>query len=123
VRDNGSIVFISTVFTRGFIPQFPCSAVGAIKAAYGGFAKNACYELAQAGIRVNTLDLGVVETPIYGLDKVGLASLSKMQPLGINGQPEDVAEAVTFLTERSPFTTGQIIAIDGGVSAGHFSPA
>lgn len=123
VHGNGSIVFISTIFTRGFIPQFPCSAVGAIKAAYSGFARNACYELAGIGIRVNTLDLGVVETPIYGLDQEGLATLRRMQPLGVNGQAEDVAAAATFLTERAPFTTGQVIAMDGGVTAGHYSPA
>jgi len=122
-RDNGSVIFISTIFTQGFISQFPCSAVGAIKAAYSGFARNACYELATLGIRVNTLDLGIVETPIYGLDEAGLATLRNMQPLRINGRPENVADATTFLTERSPFTTGQVIAIDGGASAGHYTPS
>lgn len=122
VHDNGSVVFVSTIFTQGFISQFPCTAVGAIKAAYAGFARNACYELAMMGIRVNTLDLGVVETSIYGLDEAGLATLRNMQPLRINGRPEDVAETTTFLTERSAFTTGQVITIDGGVSAGHYTP-
>jgi NAD(P)-dependent dehydrogenase (short-subunit alcohol dehydrogenase family) len=121
--DNGNIVFVSTIFTKGFIPQFPCSAVGAMKAAYGGFAKGACYELGTLGIRVNTPDLGIEETPIYGLDKEELAALRKMQPLGENGQLEDIAVATAFLTERSPFTTGQVIAIDGGVGAAHYFPS
>lgn len=120
--ENGSIIFVSTIFTRGFISQFPCSAVGAVKAAYTGFARNACLELASSGIRVNTVDLGVIETPIYGLDARGLEALRELQPLNANGQPRDVAETIAFLTERSPFTTGQVIAIDGGVSAGHYVP-
>jgi NAD(P)-dependent dehydrogenase (short-subunit alcohol dehydrogenase family) len=120
-RDNGSVVFISTMFAQGFIGQFPCSAVGAIKAAYSGLTRNVCQELAAYGIRVNTVDLGVIETSIYGLDENGLSALRKMQPLEINGKPEDVSETVRHLTERSPFTTGQIVTMDGGVTAGHYA--
>lgn len=120
--ENGNIVFISTVFTGGFISAFPSTAVGTAKAAYNGFTKNAVHELACHGIRVNTLDLGVIETSIYGLDQDGLQELRKYQPLMINGSPRSVADAVTYLTELAPFTTGQIIAMDGGVTAGHFVP-
>ena len=122
-RSEGAVVFISTQFTEGFIAQFPCSAVGAVKSAFSGFTRATCHELAELGIRVNTLNLGVIETPIYGLDREGLRGLRSLQPLNENGRPEDVAEAVLFLTERSPFTTGQVIALDGGVSAGHYAGA
>lgn len=118
--DNGSIVFISTIFADGFIPQFPCSAVASAKASFGAFTKNVAHELASLGIRVNTLELGVIETGIYGLDSDGLAGLKSMQPLNMNGQTAEVARFTHFLTEESPFTTGQIMAIDGGVKAGHF---
>lgn len=121
--ENGSIVFISTIFTGGFISAFPSSAVGTVKAAYNGFTKNTVHELASHGIRVNTLDLGVIETTIYGLDEDGLASLRKLQPLGINGTPESVADSVMYLTEKAPFTTGQVFAMDGGVSAGNYVPS
>ena len=119
---RGSVVFISTIFTQGFIKQFPCSAVGSIKAAYAGFAKNACFELAEKGIRVNTLDLGVIETPIYGLDDGGLAKLREFQPLNRNGSAAEIADMTTFLTERAPFVTGQVLTVDGGVTAGNFAP-
>ena len=120
-EDTGCIVFISTIFTQGFIQQFPCSAVGSVKAAFSGFARNACHELAAHNIRVNTLDLGVIETPIYGMNEDELSTLRAFQPLNRNGTASEVADMVHFISEQARFVTGQVLTMDGGVTAGHFA--
>ena len=57
---------------------------------------------------------GVVPTPLYGeLNEDDLKSLHHMQPLGRYGTPQDVADAVMYLTHAS-WVTGTILPVDGG---------
>jgi 3-oxoacyl-[acyl-carrier protein] reductase len=45
----------------------------------------------------------------------------KATPLGRLGRPEDIAEGVAFLvSERASFITGEILHVDGGLTAGAF---
>ena len=44
--------------------------------------------------------------------------LAALQPVGRMGEISDVVDAVLFL-ESAPFVTGEILHVDGGVSAGH----
>lgn len=45
-------------------------------------------------------------------------ALAALQPVGRMGEPGDVADAVVYL-ETAPFVTGEILHVDGGMSAGH----
>ena len=67
----------------------------------------------------------MVETPVYNtflsaeqVQEV-LPSFNSFHPLGRNGQPQDVVEAILYLaSDRASWITGAILPIDGGVTAG-----
>jgi NAD(P)-dependent dehydrogenase (short-subunit alcohol dehydrogenase family) len=73
-------------------------------------------EYAGRGIRVNTVALGVIRTPMHPASTHG--ALAALHPLGRMGDIEDVVDAVVYL-ENAPFVTGEILHVDGGQSAGH----
>ncbi|MCY4426404.1 MAG: glucose 1-dehydrogenase [Halieaceae bacterium] len=103
----------------------------ALKAAVVQLAKSVALELAESGVRINTVSPGAIATGIFGRgagldsdaadatsDKVRSA-LKKAQPLGRAGTPEDVANAVIFLaSDEAGFITGRDLVIDGGAIAG-----
>ena len=88
------------------------------KAAVEMLVKNTADELGMVGVRVNAIRPGLVPTDL----SVGLTSNPYIQedyieqmPLGRNGTPEEIAEAARYLLgPESAWTTGQIIAVDGG---------
>jgi NAD(P)-dependent dehydrogenase (short-subunit alcohol dehydrogenase family) len=87
-----------------------------------GLMRNAVSEYSKNRIRVNTLVIGSVRTPLlaeirpgYEDDKALLESLS---PMGRVGEPEEIAQAsLWLLSDRSSFVNGATLEIDGGVTA------
>ena len=82
-------------------------------------------ELAPKGIRVNSVNPGVIDTEFFV--KSGLShkaaktyvkeKAKKIHPLGRAGQPEEVAKVILFLaSEDASFICGQTLAVDGGRS-------
>jgi NAD(P)-dependent dehydrogenase (short-subunit alcohol dehydrogenase family) len=120
-QKNGAIINISS--TLSFKPSLGCSGYGASKAALDYWAQALALELAPYRIRVNCVNPGIVETPIhsfYHLDdeeKVkAIEKLNPLQPLGRIGRPEEIAEAVYFLSsKKSAWTTGSLWSVDGGI--------
>jgi len=97
------------------------SAVTAVLAALtkGGLSaatKALAIEYATRGIRSNAVALGAVKTPMHPVERHEF--LATRQPVGRLGEISDIVDAVVFL-ERNPFVTGEILHVDGGVSAGH----
>jgi NAD(P)-dependent dehydrogenase (short-subunit alcohol dehydrogenase family) len=87
--------------------------------------RNLAIELASSNIRINTVAPGVVETPVYNTFmtddqvKATLPAFNAFHPLGRNGQPADVAEAILFLASaNASWITGTVLSVDGGVMAG-----
>jgi len=93
--------------------------------------KSLAVEWAQFGIRVNAVCPGVIRTPMAeravqaggglggGTPEEAWAQLAAGHPLGRVGQPEEVAEAVTFLaSDQASFITGVALPVDGGLDAG-----
>jgi NAD(P)-dependent dehydrogenase (short-subunit alcohol dehydrogenase family) len=87
--------------------------------------RNLAIELAPYKIRINAVAPAVVETPIYNTFmtdeqvKETLPTFDAFHPLGRNGQPRDVAEAILFLaSDQSSWITGAVLPVDGGVTAG-----
>ena len=117
INKNGSIVFISSV--SGVL----CSAVAssiysASKGAVNGLVKGMALDLAPKGIRVNSVNPGVIETNIFESGEITAEQLEedkKRYPLKRFGQPIEVAHAVIYLlSDASNWVTGSNLVIDGG---------
>src|SRR5437763_80112 len=93
-------------------------AYGASKAAQFGLARHAAAEGAPRGIRVNTVAPGLIDTPLGRAATAGRPSRGTTRiPLGRQGTAWEVADAVVFLLgTQSSYITGQVLAVDGGLS-------
>jgi NAD(P)-dependent dehydrogenase (short-subunit alcohol dehydrogenase family) len=126
---GGTIVNVGSMWALDAITATPTSAYSAAQAGRHALTKNLAIELAQYGIRVNTVALAFVETPAYERfmspqqAREVLDSVNGFHPLGRHGQPEDVIEAILFYAgDRSRWITGTTMPIDGGVLAGRNAP-
>jgi NAD(P)-dependent dehydrogenase (short-subunit alcohol dehydrogenase family) len=114
---KSSIVFISSV--AGIMCVSPGSSMySASKGAINGLMKNMALDLAHKEIRVNSVNPGMIETPlIYGgtITSEDMEEDRKRYPLKRYGNPADVAYAVIyFLSDASSWATGSSLIIDGG---------
>jgi NAD(P)-dependent dehydrogenase (short-subunit alcohol dehydrogenase family) len=124
-RGGGAIVQTGSLWALQAIGATPSSAYSAANAGVHALTRNLAIELASSNIRINTVAPGVVETPVYNTfmsdDEVRqtLPSFNAFHPLGRNGQPADVAEAILFLASPgAAWITGTVLPVDGGVMAG-----
>jgi 3-oxoacyl-[acyl-carrier protein] reductase len=92
----------------------------ASKAALVGYTRASAMELAARGILVNAIAPGLIDTPLLrALTPERLAQQLALQPTGKAGQPEDIAQAVSFfVSPLTGFVTGQVLFVDGGKSLG-----
>ena len=89
----------------------------ASKAGLIGFTKSVAREMASRGITANVLAPGFIETDMTAELKEELrAAVLKGIPLGLFGQPDDIANAALFLAgPAARYITGQVLAVDGGM--------
>ncbi len=110
---GGSIVNVSSMWG---ISGGSCEAVySATKAAVIGFTKALAKEYANSGVRINAVAPGLIDTAMNDnlSDSDKTLAIGDI-PLGRIGKPEEVAEAVFFLTEKATFTTGEVLNLSGG---------
>jgi NAD(P)-dependent dehydrogenase (short-subunit alcohol dehydrogenase family) len=94
------------------------------------FTKGVALEVASAGIRVNSVHPGIIETKmgdevVSGFSALGgmgeneaRAQAAQIHPLGHMGQPQNIADAIVFLaSDRAAFMTGSELVVDGGLTA------
>jgi NAD(P)-dependent dehydrogenase (short-subunit alcohol dehydrogenase family) len=121
LNDGASIILnTSVVDQKGAAGT---SAYAATKAALRSLARTTAAELAERGIRVNTVAPGPIVTPIFektGLPKEALDQFAKDAvtkiPMKRFGQPEEVAGVVAFLASQdASYITGVEINVDGGM--------
>jgi 3alpha(or 20beta)-hydroxysteroid dehydrogenase len=95
------------------------AAYSATKWAVRGLTKCAAKELADDGIRVNSVHPGLIDTPMLDHNTAQMMDTYRtMIPLKSIGTTDDVAHAVLFLASpAAKYITGAELAIDGGVSA------
>lgn len=116
---GGAIVNISS--NASLKGQAYNTAYAAAKGGVNILTKSSAAEYGGQGIRINAVSPGVIRTP--GVEKYfeeqpkiaeGLKKAAVMNRLG---EPEEIAEAVSFLSsERASFITGQLLSVDGGGS-------
>ena len=115
LRDGASITFFSGVLSRR--PGANGAGLAAVNAAVEGLGRALALELGPK-VRVNTLSPGMTKTDAYAempedRRNAMFASIADGLPVRRVAEPEDIAEAVLFLS-KNPFTTGHVLDVDGG---------
>lgn len=116
-QKRGSIINVSSV--AGRIGLAGASIYVASKHAVEGLTKSAALEAAGAGVRVNAVAPGPIETPMLnrfvGGSEEHKQAFLKTIPLQRAGDTAEVAQAILFLaSDKASFVTGQSYAVDGG---------
>ncbi len=117
---RGTVVNVSSVTGTRAFPGVLAYCVS--KAAVDQLTRCAALELAPAGVRVNAVNPGVVVSQLHrrgGMDdetySTFLEHSAETHPLGRVGRPQDIADAILFLSgPDSDWITGETLSVDGG---------
>jgi NAD(P)-dependent dehydrogenase (short-subunit alcohol dehydrogenase family) len=127
---KGGTAIINLSSVAGLVGAAGASCYNASKGAVRLFTKGVALEVASAGIRVNSVHPGIIETKmgdevVSGFSVLGgvgeneaRAQAAQIHPLGHMGQPQNIADAIVFLaSDRAAFMTGSELVVDGGLTA------
>jgi 3-oxoacyl-[acyl-carrier protein] reductase len=111
----GRIVNVASV--SGVMGNVGQANYAASKAGVIGLTKTLARELASRQVTVNAVAPGFIETDMTrAMPAKAVEATMALIPLGRAGRPEDVAEAIAFLTsEAAAYITGQVIHVNGGM--------
>ena len=114
---SGHIVAISACLAMQPQAKLPALMTALIKGGVNQAVRSLALELAPTGVQVNAVAPGVIDTPMFPRDEQTWAFLRTFAPTGKTGMPQDVVDAVLYLT-GSTYVTGSIMTVDGGSTAG-----
>jgi len=122
LNEGASVINLSSVNAYTGMPN--TAVYAASKAALNSYTRTAATELAPRKIRVNAVNPGPVATPIFsktGMEEEQLngfaSAMQNRVPLKRFGQPDDIANLVSFLaSDEASFMTGGEYNIDGGIN-------
>ena len=117
---NGGGVIVNTSSTAGGKGIAGLSAYVASKFGVNGLTKALALEYAQAGIRINSVMPGPIDTPMMNKAAESMPGLEEqftnMVPMKRVGKPEEIAETVFWLfSDASSYVTGTSFPVDGGM--------
>ena len=117
-QGGGSIVNIASV--AAFLSTPNAAVYSAVKGALVSLSRQLAGDLGADNIRVNAIAPGTIDTPgsLGAMSDEARAYRLQRAPLGRLGSPGDIAEAVLYLgSPASSFVTGQVLIVDGGITA------
>ncbi len=114
-QKDGAIVNIASIV--GLMGNAGQANYSSSKAGLIGLTKTTAREVASRGIRVNAIAPGFIDTAMtQELDDKVREKLIEQIPLAKLGQPDDIANCVSFLvSDRARYITGQVISVNGGM--------
>ncbi|MFF2131334.1 SDR family NAD(P)-dependent oxidoreductase [Streptomyces olivochromogenes] len=112
---GGHLVNVSSTLVDHADSRVTAALASLTKGGLNAATKALAIEYASRGIRVNTVALGTVRTPMHPTTEY--EALAALQPIGRVGEIGDVVDAILYL-ESASFVTGEILHVDGGQSAG-----
>jgi NAD(P)-dependent dehydrogenase (short-subunit alcohol dehydrogenase family) len=115
-QGGGHIVNVTTSLVDNADARVPSVLASLTKGGVQSATKSLAVEYATRGIRVNAVSPGTIKTPMHAEETHEF--LAALHPVGHMGEVSDIVDAVIFL-ETAPFVTGEILHVDGGMSAGH----
>ena len=118
MNKGGSVVLVSSAAAMEGLANH--EAIAAAKAGIIGLTLSAAATYAPMNLRVNAVAPGLTETPLTAAltsNETSRKFSEAMHALGRLGKPEDVARAIVFLLDpANSWITGQVLAVDGGLS-------
>ncbi|MFE7168434.1 SDR family NAD(P)-dependent oxidoreductase [Streptomyces sp. NPDC057616] len=115
-QGGGHIVSVTTSLVDNADANVPSALASLTKGGLQSATKSLAIEYATRGLRVNAVSPGTIKTPMHPQETHEF--LAGLHPVGRMGEVSDIVDAVLFL-ETAPFVTGEILHVDGGMSAGH----
>lgn len=114
-KSSGTIVNIVDIHARRPLRNY--SVYVAAKAGLEMLTRSLAKEMAPA-VRVNGVAPGAILWPEDDMTDATRGNILRQVPMGRSGAPEDIAACVLFLVQDATYTTGHVVAVDGGRSAG-----
>ena len=117
MSEGGAIVFVSSI--AGLRPGTRIPSYDTSKAALAGLSRHVALEGSRLGVRANVVAPGLIDTPLGRRATQGRPSRGRTPvPLGRQGRAWEVAAPVVFLlSDDASYITGQLLAVDGGLSS------
>ncbi len=115
-RGKGALLFVASI--AGIDPLPELGAYSVSKAGLLGLMRALAKEVGPAGVRVNAVAPGLIETRFAAAlfqDREAYQKLMAHVPLGRHGQPADLVGAAVYLvSDAAAYVTGQVLVVDGG---------